>query len=233
MTEQRWQNSQTGIEIGVNTVLGSPRAWITRAVGSRNLDIQESSLHPNQITVAGIWARPMQAFDTGSQSAIYRYFELPLDFYTQSRSRSMRSMIGVAVATAADQILATRSRMTAAGAEWTWWAWPAETRTSYYTPVATRTVIDHPHLYALFDQGLTAAEVAQLQGLSITSVKYVHEKWQSGRPAQVRPARPCLNHQAIVDDLRSGAYGMKEIADRNGTTRTTVWRIRREQGIPV
>lgn len=233
MTEGKWQNSQTGVEIGVNTTLGSPRAWVNRALGCKyqDLGILESSLHPNQLTVAGIWTRPQHKFDTGSCQAIYRYFELPADFYVTTRDTTMRKMIGVSMAVAEDQILAVRQAMRESGAEWTWWSWPVSRPRSSYTPVTERAQIDHAEIYKLFDQGLDAMAVATQLQHTPNSIRYIYNKWVAGKPAHSRKTRPTLNHKAIIEDLHTGLYGMKEIADRNGTTRTTVWKIRREQGI--
>ena len=233
--EQRWQNSQTGVEVGVNTILGSPRAWVNRAVGCKYQDLGQldSSLHPTQLTVAGVWPRNHKIIDTGPYQAIYRYFELPANFYTTTKFTHLRPMIGVAVAVPSDLILPTQQAMRALAAEWTWWSLPSERPKSTYMPVTERAQIDHAEVYKLFDQGLDAITVAQQQNLSPNSVRYIHAKWLAGKPAQSRKTRPTLNHEAILQDLREGIYGMKEIADRNGTTRTTVWKIRKSQGFTI
>jgi hypothetical protein len=186
-----------------------------------------SILTHHGITLGGIWLRPADLPVIETWPCLYRFFKLSPDFYRTQRARTPVGAIGIAVMVPADQILETRRRFIAHGAEWTWWAMPEIQLTAAPSIPRPRSIIDHGELYELFNRGMDARAAAAFKGLSFNSVVYVYKKWQTGRSSEKpRSRRVPVNSHAILEDIRADQLGVNEIALKHGTSRTTVWNIK-------
>ena len=228
MKENNWENTRLGVYYGSNTMLGSPRGWLQRAVEFKQTDLAQhkTSLDPRLITVAGIWPRQQVLPDTGSWPALYRFFRITDDLRKAGRARPdlFRSVTGMAVAVPKEDIYRVYNEYRRT-AEWVWMNWPTEIK----TPRSLRTIreLDHAEIYQLFDHGFTARQVADKMNLSIQSVGYVHGKWSTGLPAQ-RRTRKTQDREAVLQDLRSGMRVI-EVAKKYDCSRTQIYKIQRSQ----
>lgn len=235
MNADKWTNTQSLLQIGNNSVLGTPRSWINRAVGCKYQDLnqQATSLTPGRITVAGVWFRPCVLPDTGDLPAIYRFFALDPKFCGRGTGTNLQPVIGMGVAVPADDIYQWRQRIERSGAVWTWWSWPDASAECVMITDGGRRQLDHQRLYDLFNTGLTVREVAAQLGIGVNAIHYVYKKWQAGLPADKTAGRRGVDHASIAEDLRTGEFTMTEIAVRNKTTRATVWKVKRKENITV
>lgn len=230
MSANKWIHTATQTELSSNTILGTPRSWLSRSVGHKFAELagMNSILTHHGITLGGIWFRPADLPVTETWPCLYRFFRLSPDFYRTQRARTPVSAIGIAVMVPADQILETRRRFIAHGAEWTWWAMPETSQGTKTSEPQRRNTIDHAEMYNLFEQGMDARAAADFKSLPFNSVVYVYRKWQAGlsseklRAGRGRPVDP----KAIIEDIRADQLGMSEIALKHHTTRTTVWKIK-------
>lgn len=243
MQPNKWINTQTRQEVGVNSVLGTPRSWVSRALGTRHLDPEAHTIDPKSITVGGLWYRPCRLPDLADHYAIYRFFELDPGFNGHGIGANPVPVLGVGVAVPADEILAWSRRFKLAGASWLWWNWPTDAtdtidlvavceappRRSKPENLRKNATLDHRKLYQLFNQGLDVDTVSKQLDLHKNSVRYVWDKWLMAKP--ITRSTPRVDRTGIIADLRAGIYTAKEIALRRDTTVVTVGKIRRQQGI--
>lgn len=227
MKENTWEHVCNGTHYGSNTVLGSPRGWLQRAIGHSQPDLgqHETSLDPRKITVAGIWRRTQALPDTGQWSALYRFFQITNNLRRISRARpeEFYPVIGMAVAVPADRILEVYNQFRTT-AEWVWVHWPTgETST---TPRRSIRELDHALLYNLFDQGLKIKQVSDKLEVSVQSVTYVYHKWEDGRPPTRQRSRD-INQESVAQDIRLGDP-VAEIARRYDISRTMVYKIKQK-----
>lgn len=238
MTPDKWTNTKTLHELGTNTILGTPRSWVNRAIGCKLFDthIHESSINPKQVTVGAVWFRPCTIPDHGHLQAIFRYFELSDDFTVHRRGSSPKPVIGIGICAPASEIFDWLRKFKDSGAAWVWYSMPVQTKKSQVTTIEikrTNGSIDHAHLYKLFGQGMSVKEVSEKTGLIDQSVRYIWHKWRDGKSninGRGQRKQP-VDHHAIVADIMSNSYSMEEIAKRHDTTRTTVWNIRRKHNV--
>jgi hypothetical protein len=232
MTENKWINTRTRQELGGNSMLGTPRSWVSRATGSKTNDfIHETTVHPKMITVGAVWFRPCELPDTGSLWTVYRFFDLDPDFCGRGTGENLQPVIGMGVAVASDAILDWARLFQRRGAAWTWWAWPEEVQ-GKLARKSTGQPLDHAELYQQFESGATPQQIARERNLLLNSVRYVWNKWQRGQPARDGRRLP-VDRQAVEEDIRSGLFTMTEIGQRNKTTRATVWKIKKNAGITI
>jgi len=234
MNADKWTNTRTLQEVGNNSALGTPRSWINRATGCKYQDLnqQDSSLAPGLITVGAVWFRPCSLPNTGSKSAIYRFFNFDPKFCGRGLGAELRPAIGMGVAVAADEIYQWRQQFQQMGAVWIWWSWPDSSAATVSQTESGRQVLNHEKIYEMFAAGLKIREVATQLEVNPNAIQYVHRKWKEGRsPEKLVGRRSPVNHASVAEDLRTGGFTMTEIADRNNTTRATVWKIKRKEGI--
>jgi Mor family transcriptional regulator len=228
MKENNWENTRLGIYYGSNTILGSPRGWLQRAVEFKQTDIaqHETSLDPRLITVAGIWRREQPLPDTGSWPALYRFFRLTENLRRAGRARpeEFYPVIGMAVAVPQDSIYRVYTEYRRS-AEWVWMNWPVK----FTVPRSLKTIreLDHAEIYGLFDRGLTKQQVAHQLDLSVQSVAYVYGKWSTGQSPERRP-RKTQDRESVLRDLRSGMR-VVEVAEKYNCSRTQIYKIQKSQ----
>lgn len=227
MKENTWEHVQQNIFYGSNTVLGSPRGWLQRAIGHSQPDLgqHETSLDPRKITVAGIWRRTQPLPDTGTWPAIYRFFRITdnLRKINRAKPEDFYSVTGMAVAVPTDHIFHVYQHFRQT-ADWVWVHWPTgQTQT---TPRRSIRELDHALLYNLFDQGLKIKQVSDKLDISVQSVTYVYHKWQDGRPPTRQRSRD-INQESVAQDIRLGD-SIAEIARRYDISRTMVYKIKKK-----
>ena len=233
MRENIWTNTQTLTELGVNSMIGSPRAWLMRALNvvstATELDICPGGLHPKLITVAGVWPQGSPLPDTESYHCLYRFFELPDKlgtYYNRGQARQpMKNYTGIACQVPDHEILDMLRKFKAGGAEWTWWAYEGEAvfRNKYKPDERPANgKLDHAEIYRRLDAGESMAAMAREFGVTETAIHYVRRKWARGAPAvQHRAIDPEVREQ-IIQDIKVGELAFTEIADKYNTTRATV-----------
>lgn len=238
MTPDKWTHTATRLEIGTNSMLGTPRSWVNRACGCKLADmhVQASSIDPKLITVGAIWFRPCTLPDIGNRQAIYRYFAISADFVGRGQGNNVKSALGMGIVAPPEEIIHWQRTFKESGASWIWWGYPVKVEKSKITINVNHTLganIDHAKLYSLFEQGMTPKQVSNQTGLIDESVRYIWHKWRNGKPAvngKGQRTKP-VDHDAIIEDVRSGMFSMNEIAQRNDTTRATVWKTKKRFGL--
>lgn len=229
MREDVWTH-RTGATIGVNNDIGSPRAWLNRALDTRQRDLllADGSVYPKQLTVAGIWRRG-HALPIMQVYTLYRYFRMKelesIVRASQGRDRIWYPAIGLVVAMPFEDIIETRQRFYEAGAEWIWWSRPGN------VPAAEthqRQTVDHQAVYELLESGMDPIDIAQKMKYKIDSVKYVKRKWEEGLPVKIQ-REPAYDRLAVEDAIRSGRM-RKEIAAEFGISGYTVHKIAKDIG---
>lgn len=225
MKENNWEHVGHNIYYGSNTVLGSPRGWLQRAIGHNqpDLNIHETSLDPKKISVAGIWRRTQNLPNTGSWPALYRFFQITDNLRKIGRAKpeEFYSVIGMAVAVPADQVFSVYQEFRRS-ADWVWMNFPQESS----KPGRTVRDLDHSYLYTFFDRGFTARQVSEELDLSVQSVVYVYKKWQAGKsPTQKR--RKNIDHESVAQDIRLG-HNIMDIARRYDVSRTVIYNVKKK-----
>jgi hypothetical protein len=240
MRENFWINCKTNIELGTNTQAGSPRAWLQRAVGAGqtgDLYLQEGSLHPKTIAVAGLWRRDlhMRLPDLQQNKTLYRFFDLPDPLEHGSRARGRENFIGVCSAVPKHEILTWLSVFRRTGAVWIWWAHPE--KPDYYTTERKKVykTLDHAELYRRFEAGdVDCFQLADEYGTHRNNIEYVLKKWQAGKPAErCRNSAPLTLQvrEQILEDLRLGTESYTSIAEKYNTSRHTVSKWAKRIGV--
>jgi hypothetical protein len=230
MKENTWEHVQSGTHYGNNTILGSPRGWLQRAIGHNQADLgqHETSLDPKKITVAGIWPRTQTLPDTGTWPALYRFFRITDNLRRIGRARpeDFYPVIGMAVAVPADHMFHVYQEFRTT-AEWVWVHW--HTGAAQTTPLRSIRELDHAHLYSLFEQGQTKKQVSDALDISFQSVAYVYNKWEDGRPAK-RQRNVTVDQESVAQDIKLG-HGISDIARRYDISRTMVYKIKQKHGV--
>lgn len=242
MRENHWINCKTNIEVATNTQAGSPRAWLMRAVGSTqpgDLYLQEGSLHPKTIAVAGLWLRTagVKLPDMQDNKTLYRFFDLPEPLEKGSRARTRQTYIGMCSAVPKHEILTWLSVFRRTGAAWIWWAHPE--KGDFYAAERPRTyrTLDHAELYRRFESGdVDCVKLADEYETNRNNIEYVLKKWRAGKPAErCRNSAPLTQEvrEQILEDLRLGTETYTSIAEKYNTSRHTVSKWARRIGASV
>lgn len=229
MREDIWTH-RTGVTVGVNNDIGSPRAWLNRAFDSRHreLSLADGSIYPKQLTVAGIWRRG-HALPIINVYGLYRFFRMKelesIMRGVQGRERRWYDAVGLVVAEPFNNIIDTRQRFYEAGAEWIWWSRPGNVPAP---ETQQRQTIDHQAVYELLESGMDPIDIARKMKYKIDSVKYVKRKWEEGLPVKIQ-REPTYDRSAVEEAIRSGRV-RKEIAQEFGISGFTVHKIAAEIG---
>lgn len=227
MKENNWQNTRTNSYYGPNTVLGSPRGWVQRALGQKSdLFLHPTSLDPNEITVAGIWRRG-QPLPDNPYPAIYRYFRIaePIRRISAAKPDAFYPVIGMAWAVPHNKIIECY-REFAKTADWVWYDLPKPRSKAAQIEERKQNVLDHAELYQLFEQGKTSVEIARSMNVLEQSVHYVYKKWKNGLPpAKNRKPRILVNHDHVADDLRLGTP-VDQLVQKYNISKTMIYKIK-------
>ena len=229
MRENSWLNTRTQQYYGSNTVLGSPRGWVQRAVGQKtDLFLHPTSTDPKSFSVAGIWLRNQALPDTGSWPAIYRYFRITDDIrrLRQATEDQWYPVVGAGIAVPHDRVfeIYNQIRQTAL---WVWFDWPQQKTVPKRAKGQPRQLLDHAELYQRFEQGQRPQEIALLMATSLNSIVYVYNKWQDGLAPSRKP-RNKADHSEILADLRRG-LSVPELVEKYHVSRTMIYKIRSQR----
>lgn len=232
--ENSWVNVRTQVITGVNKPPGSPRMWINRALEVAGIDIGQGVIRPKKITVAAVWFRPCVTLPLPYNS-LTRFFNYDVNKrYSVSNRVPVKKAIGIAWEVPVDEIVQVIRLLNMSGAEMIWWARPLIEREREKTLVelGLRHKLDHADLYKMFEAGQTVRQVADAYSMLTATVRYVHRKWQQGKPScHMHFGRKPLDHLAVLDDLRTPDTTMQTIADKHGCTRYTVQKIAKAHNI--
>ena len=239
MKQDTWTHTATRIEYGTNSVLGSPRSWLRRALDAPTLDdtvFQLGSITPTEISVAGIWYKQPDGYSlpiTGMHRELFRRFEIPepvgiLQRNSRTADRTaLLPVIGVCAAVPMHEVMAWIKIYKDSGATFTWWHTPVDKSmraTDAAAAKAPRRQLDHATVYSMLDSGKTKKEIAKELNFPIENIAYVVKKWESGLPLYEKFAKPRINAAALLRDHLAGA-SPRELADKYVTALAYVYKL--------
>jgi hypothetical protein len=184
MQQDRWIHSQTRVEYGTNGVLGSPRAWIRRALDTVSIEdttFQPGTITPHEISVAGIWYRPCSVPITGRHRELFRFYCIPEPHKIVKAPNNVPlfSAIGMCATVPADEIMFWLRVYRESGAAFTWWNTPQDRAVRAVNPEASnRRRTDHDQVFRLLDAGLTRTAICEQLDLPMPNLMYIAKKWQ-------------------------------------------------------
>lgn len=236
MREDYWTNSKTNTTLNVSGALGSPRAWLKRALDTATLDdtvFQPNSITPTEISVAGIWYRPCSIPITGMHRELFRRFDIPEpEQIMRPRTRvPLVPAIGVCAAVPMHEVLHWIKIYKAHGAEYTWWNTPVDRSMRAADPSAgkaPRRQLDHAVVYSMLDSGKTLPEIAKQLNFPRENISYVVKKWRAGLPLYEKFAKPRIDARVLLQDHMTGA-SPKELADKYTTSLAYVYKLIQQQ----
>jgi hypothetical protein len=231
MKQDVWTNTKTLNEYGVTGPLGSPRAWLRRALDVPNLidtTFETGSLTQAEISIAGIWYKTPEGYGlpvTGMHRELFRWYHIPTpERMMRPRDTDLVPAIGLCAAVPTREVMKWLKVYQEHGAAFVWWKKPENSakRAVGSAPRKTRRQLDHHAVYELLDQGLTQAEVARRLDCAPPAVDYVARKWRAGEALPER--KPHLDRMAIFDARQRG-IPVKEIALQHDTSTAYIYRI--------
>lgn len=231
MKQDSWTNSKTNTTLTVSSALGSPRAWLRRALDQANLDdtvFLPGSITPSEISVAGIWYQPHHIATTGSHRELLRRFRVPpAEHLTNKRTRSQPvRVIGLCAAVPMHEVLHWISVYKNAGADYTWWNTPVDRAARALNPMAAkrpRRQLDHAAVYRMLDSGMSVTEIAHDLDFPRENIHYVGKKWSAGLPVVQQP-KPKVDAGAVLADHAAGARAI-DLAVTYKTTPAYVYKL--------
>jgi hypothetical protein len=229
MQEDVWTNTKNNTEYGVTGPLGSPRAWLRRALDAQSLDdttFQHGTITPYEISVAGIWYRQPDGYGltvTGMHRELFRWFEIPQpDRMLRSSKKDLVPALGLCAAVPMHEVMHWLKTYTAHGAAYVWWKRPTNQSMRAATEgLRVRRQLDHAVVYELLETGKTTTEIGKLLGFPEPNIAYVAKKWRNGVPLIAR--KPHLDIDAIIAARESG-MSVKDIATQFDTTPAYIYR---------
>lgn len=246
MSKDTWIHTDTRTEYGTNGVLGSPRAWLRRALDAPTLDdtaFLPGSLTPTEISVAGVWYKTDSGFalpSTGTHRELFRIFPIPEPDRILQRSlraanqRPLVPAIGLASAVPITEMLHWVQVYKQAGAAYTWWNPPVNRAQRAGNPLAgkrPRRQLDHAEVYALLDGGKNRIEISKHMNFPPENIDYVIRKWRAGIPLYEKFQKPRIDAPALVQDYKAGA-SPRELADKYTTALAYVYKLISQQKEP-
>jgi len=210
MKQDTWTHSITRAEYGVTGALGSPRAWLRRALDTATLDdttFQAGSLTPSEISVAGIWYQTPDGYGlpvTGMHRELFRWFEIPeADLMMKPRTRTaLVPAIGVCAAVPMDQVLHWIKIYKEHGAVFTWWNTPTNKNIRAVTEKPRRRQLDHARVYGMLDAGMKVSDISKELNFPTPNIDYVAKKWREGIALKHRKA--FIDQTELMAACRSG-----------------------------
>ena len=206
MREDYWTHSKNHNTIGVNGQLGSPRSWLRRAFGSNSLEstsFAADDLTPGEISVAGIWYRPCQLPEIGHYRTLYKFSEIVApEHLSRAPGHTLYPAIGVAIAAPMHEVMGWIKLFKLEGATFTWWKTPQNNSNRIVLDKAPKRQLDHAQVYAMLDQGMGIAEIANKLDFAHNNISYVAKKWQRNVP--LRTPTVFADKEQLLNDLRNG-----------------------------
>ena len=192
MKQDRWTHSLTRVEYGTTGPLGSPRAWLRRALDTpiiQDVSFKPGSLTTHEISVAGIWYRQPEGYGipiTGSHRELFRYWSIPADT-EMTRPRpwtQLHPVIGMCAAVPMSEVLHWIDVYKRHGAVFTWWNTPqdcAVRAVEQHAVEKTRRTTNHEQVFKLLDLGLTRKAISEQLDLPMENLAYITKKWERQR----------------------------------------------------
>lgn len=181
MRENVWTNTKTRIETTATRGLGSPRAWVNRALDYRGVDLylHPTTPVPRQISVAGVWREGTPSLQLPYYSII-RIWRGSTNLTGRPGSEQTSRYVGHGYVVPMNQVMSVYNQLVASGAEWVWWSRPEQPKSNErsVSELKHNKKLDHDRIFQLLDQGLSTTQIALEIGSSEPAVFYVKKKWQ-------------------------------------------------------
>jgi len=211
MKQDTWTDTTTRAEYGTTGALGSPRAWLRRALDTAILDdvtFQSGTITPTEISVAGVWYKKPEGYGipiTGGHRELFRWFAIPTahQMHRPRRSVPLVPAIGVCAAVPLAEVLHWLDVYREHGAAYTWWNTPLDRAVRAREERPKRRQLDHAQVYAMLDQGMKPIEIGRALDFPTPNIDYVAKKWRLGMPLKHR--RAFVDQDALLDAARDGA----------------------------
>jgi len=210
MKQDTWVDTNTRIEYGTTGALGSPRAWLRRALDVAFLDdttFRAGSITPHEISVAGIWYKKPEGYGipiTGSHRELFRWFDIP-EAHQMHRPRNRVRLvpaIGVCAAVPMAEVLHWIQVYKDHGAAYTWWNTPQDRAVRASEERPRRRQLDHGRVYEMLDSGMKPIDIGRVLNFPTPNIDYVAKKWRQGLPLKDRSA--FVDQEALFEASRKG-----------------------------
>lgn len=228
MREDTWTNTKTKNEYGVTGPLGSPRAWLRRALDESTLidtTFQPGSLTQSEISVAGIWYKKPDGYGipvTGMYRELFRWFDIPVpEHMARGRNSTLVPAIGLCAAVPYHEVVKWLKTYESAGASYVWWKRPQDTAVrAVGEGLKIRRQLDHHAVYRLLDSGMSTSEIAIKLDFPEPNIYYVAKKWRAG--VELRDRKPHLNIPEIMEACRAGVK-VSDLAEQYQTSTSYIY----------
>ena len=196
MKQDTWVDTTSLTEYGTTGALGSPRAWLRRALDVAFLDdttFKETSITPHEISVAGIWYKKPEGYGipvTGKHRELFRWFAIP-EAHKMHRPRNKVPLvpaIGVCAAVPMDEVLHWVDVYRQHGAAYVWWHVPQNRAVRTCDVKPQRRQLDHAKVYDMLDAGMKPIDIGRTLNFPTPNIDYVAKKWRLGIPVKDRKA---------------------------------------------
>jgi|TARA_R110000803_G_scaffold26121_4_gene62125 hypothetical protein len=195
MKQNFWINPKTSDVVAHNTKIGSPRTWLQKAIHSRQCD-GGTEMYTRELNVGAVWP-------TESKPSL----KLPPADIIKLFTQESKKMIGFAWKVPndkVDDVIQSLNELEPV-AMWYTEVVAARVATQSFADAVINGRLSHAVLYAYFDKGISANEVAFSLNRLPNTIQYVYTKWKDGRPAfNKRGRKEVLNDTDILTDIRSG-----------------------------
>lgn len=238
MKENMWTDTATHRTVAINSRLGSPRAWLRKALDAPNLldvSFEAGSLTPQEITVGAIWYRPHSVPDI-AQHCLWRFFDIPAhsQIWTTRKNEQEVGAIGVAISVKFNEIMPTVVALQRSGAAFTWWARP-DTRPVAIAQVRRRTKIDHDEVIDLIKQGKTRTEIAYILDINANNVDYIKKKFEKDPDYRIVPSKnpareKYLDQDAFIRDYENN-ISMQQLTVKYKVSPSHLYNILKRHGV--
>lgn len=221
MQENYWTHTTTNQVLGGTGKLGNPRAWLKRALDVGSSDdlstIAAGSLHPYELTVAGIW-RDRNAIPEYDAHSLFRFFEIPPAHAILSPRYDgpLERVTGMAVVAPLNQVMQIIQQFRKSGAEWVWWSKPIKRDVSNAF-VQNTTRIDHKKVMELLEQGKNRTEIGIIVGCNANNVDYIKKKWLINKERAQQGLPPLEDKRHIKKTLGKTEQMWREYTEENYT----------------
>lgn len=219
MQENYWIHTKTNQVLGGTGKLGNPRSWLKRALDINAIDdlysMHESSLHPSDITVAGIW-RDRNAIPEYDAHSLFRFFKIP-PAHAILKPRydgELESVTGMAIAAPINQVMQIVQQFRATGAEWIWWSKPIK-RDKQIVFNQVHTKIDHKRVMELLEQGKSRTEIGIIMGINSNNVDYIKKKWLRNRERTAQGLAPLVDKRTLPKTYGKTEQMWREYTEQN------------------
>lgn len=210
MKKDTWIDTTSLAEYGTTGALGSPRAWLRRALDVAFIDdttFKSGSLTPHEISVAGIWYKKPEGYGipvTGKHRELFRWFAIP-EPHKMHRPRNKVPLvpaIGLCAAVPLAEVLDWVRVYREHGAAYVWWHVPEDRAVRAREGPPRRRQLDHNKVYSMLDQGMKPIEIGRALDFPTPNIDYVAKKWRQGIPLKAR--QEFVDQSEVIDLVAKG-----------------------------